>query len=369
LPLALTARLRPLRREKAPFGDERKGNKKMTVTSKKLIASLLLATAFGHAALAAGAAPLPELAVDRTQIAVAGFSSGGYMAVQLHVAYSATFKGAGVIGGGPYNCAEGNRIYAMIRCMANDNSIPVERLVATTRERAGLGQIDPVVHLSNAKVYLFEGARDTVIKRHVFDALLAYYQQFVAPANIAVKRDIAAEHAMVTDDFGNDCAAKALPFISDCDFDLAGALVGHLFGPLQPRNNGAATGTLVEFDQTAFIRGHGMAESGWLYVPQTCGGRAGCRLIVVLHGCKQNAAEIGQKFVRHGGYNRWADSNHLVVLYPQTSAQAPNGCWDWLGYDSDQYTLKAAPQMSAIKAMVDRVAGPGARAAAANRRQ
>ena len=44
---------------------------------------------------------LPALKIDKTQTTVSGLSSGGFMAVQLHVAYSATFaKGAGVVAGG-----------------------------------------------------------------------------------------------------------------------------------------------------------------------------------------------------------------------------------------------------------------------------
>jgi poly(3-hydroxybutyrate) depolymerase len=38
---------------------------------------------------------------------VSGLSSGGYMAVQLHVAFSSFIKGAGIFAGGPYHCAQG----------------------------------------------------------------------------------------------------------------------------------------------------------------------------------------------------------------------------------------------------------------------
>ena len=47
---------------------------------------------------AQAAVPLPQLKIDAGQTSVSGVSSGGYMAVQLHVAYSATFKkGVGVV--------------------------------------------------------------------------------------------------------------------------------------------------------------------------------------------------------------------------------------------------------------------------------
>ena len=78
---------------------------------------------FRHAALAAAAAlaslcltapaeasspALPRL--DITGVYVTGVSSGGFMATQLQVAYSATFDGAGVIAAGPYDCGQGNVI-------------------------------------------------------------------------------------------------------------------------------------------------------------------------------------------------------------------------------------------------------------------
>ncbi len=45
---------------------------------------------FGAGA-ATAAVNLPALKIDKTQTTVSGLSSGGFMAVQLHVAYSATF--------------------------------------------------------------------------------------------------------------------------------------------------------------------------------------------------------------------------------------------------------------------------------------
>ena len=63
--------------------------------------------------LAAGvAAPLPGLGADLSQVSVSGLSSGAFMAAQIATAYSATFKGVGVIAGGPYDALRpipGNR--------------------------------------------------------------------------------------------------------------------------------------------------------------------------------------------------------------------------------------------------------------------
>ena len=75
-------------------------------------------------------------------------------------------------------------------------------------------------------------------------------------------------------------------------------------------------------------------------------------------------------FVRHAGYNRWADANRIIVLYPQTIARYgwggwptnfvfnPNGCWDWWGYTDALYHTHEGPQIRAVKAMLDRLGQP-----------
>ena len=52
-----------------------------------------------------------------SDVTVSGLSSGAFMAVQLHVAYSSIISGAAVYAGGPYWCAMGNLNTAMMDCM------------------------------------------------------------------------------------------------------------------------------------------------------------------------------------------------------------------------------------------------------------
>jgi hypothetical protein len=60
--------------------------------------------------------------------------------------------------------------------------------------------------------------------------------------------------------------------------------------------------------------------------------------------------------------NRWADTNKIIVLYPQTVPSRlppvynPRGCRDWWGYDDPNYAKQSGRQMKAVKAMVDRLA-------------
>ena len=45
---------------------------------------------------------------------------------------------------------------------------------------------------------------------YVVNALFDYYRNFVPAGNIVYKNDIPAGHAMITDDFGGECAVTRL---------------------------------------------------------------------------------------------------------------------------------------------------------------
>jgi poly(3-hydroxybutyrate) depolymerase/chitodextrinase len=319
-------------------------------------------------------ATLPAYDVDPAETSVSGLSSGGYMAVQFGVAYSAALRGAGVVAGGPYFCAQGDQNTATSVCSCTgfqpcspSATTDVPTLIRRTDQNATRGLIDPTANLSNHRVWLFSGRIDSVVLQRVMNDLATYYGNYVPAANIAYKKDLDAEHAMPTDFFGNACTTRGDPYINNCRYDASGALLQWIYGTLQPRNTGAPIGTFVEFDQREFITaGHGMGERGWVYVPQDC--RTGsCRLHVVFHGCRQypeyqyfagtGLTTFGMTYVRNAGYNRWADTNRLVVLYPQaaTAPGNPNGCWDWWGYDDPDYAVKSGRQMAAVKRMIDRI--------------
>ncbi len=80
-----------------------------------------------------------------------------------------------------------------------------------------------------------------------------------------------------------------------------------------------------------------MDTTGLAYVPAACatvGGGGKCRLHVALHGCAQAREAVGDVFASRTGYNGWAETNRIVVLYPQAAATLtnPQGCWDWYGF-------------------------------------
>jgi poly(3-hydroxybutyrate) depolymerase len=307
---------------------------------------------------------LQTLNIDPDQISVSGLSSGGYMAVQMHVAYSGLIMGVGVLAAGPYLCAEGNVLYATTRCLNSGTELlpPASYFRDLTWEEAAAGRIDPIADIAGDRIWIFTGGADEVVLNPVVDRLDEYYKFFTDPTDIVYLRDTIrnAQHAMITEDHGKPCDFKGA-FINDCDFDAAGALLRHIYGSLKPPI-AVRKENLKAFDQLAYSATSSLGDKGYIYVPTDCENKnTRCKLHVAFHGCEQNKDQIGDEYARYAGYNKWAESNDIVVLYPQTGADAVNQCWDWWGYTDPglehNYPTGSGLQMVAVKAMIDQVAG------------
>jgi poly(3-hydroxybutyrate) depolymerase len=333
----------------------------------------LLCTAAVVAALstaADAAVPLPALNVDTSQITVSGLSAGGFMANQLGYAYSATFKGVGVFAGGPYMCA-GHSNYTACMYNATISASMLSTMQADINNWSGSAN-DNKANVAGQKIFMFVGTSDFTVGPNPMNAVQTQYTNNGVPAaNLEYVKRASTAHVFPTDfdSTGNNaCGSSASPYISNCGYDGAKAALTKFYGALNPRNNAPAAANYIEFDQTAFTTNAGVAATGWLYVPASCAAGTVCKLHVALHGCQQGYATIGDKFIKNTGYTRWADTNNIIVLFPQarvdnsshaTSASGslanPNGCWDWIGWYGNNFAQKAGTQQAAIKAMVTRL--------------
>ncbi|WP_420345509.1 hypothetical protein [Pelagibius sp.] len=312
-------------------------------------------------ATAKAADPLPALRLDPAGTTVSGLSSGAYMAVQLHVAHSKSIIGAAVVAGGPYFCAEGQLMTALNRCMQTTSELPdVAALLAQAQSLADAGRIDPLANLAGDRIYLFSGTEDNTVTPPVMAAARDFYRQAgIVDQDIETVTDVAAGHAFIAEGAPVPCAETETPFLNDCGFDQAGDILQHLYGALLPPQP-ADAGRLIVFDQTEFLadpESHGMATGGFAYVPAACATGEDCRLHIAFAGCRQTPEHIGDLYARTAGFNRWAESNRLVVLYPQSSTSPgnPNGCWDWWGYDDSAYHTKSGRQIKTVAAMAARL--------------
>jgi len=307
---------------------------------------------------------LPALHADAKHTSVSGLSAGAYLAVQLQVAYSATIVGAGIVAGGPYDCAAGNAAFVEL-CMGQ---LPffmpgASGFVGTAEAWAIAHEIDALSHLRHRRLYVFSGGADSTVRRAAVDTAVEVFRRLgVDAANIAYVHDIPAGHALIAPDATHGCGATESPFVNRCDvagapYDQAKAILTQIYGTLQPP--AASPPTPVPFDQRPFGSAAAlMADAGRVHVPAACASAgAHCRVHVALHGCMQAEESVGDAFHAGAGFNRWAETNRLIVLYPQVnrSASNPFGCWDWWGYSSVDYARKSAPQMKAIMAMVKRL--------------
>lgn len=337
--------------------------------------------------LAHGATPeqLPALNIDIHETSISGLSSGAFMSVQFQVAYSSIVKGAGVVAGGPYYCSQGDVLRATTLCSCtfdpahqvcsvSPSSTDVPALVGDTQHFAAQGLIDDPTNLAKQRILIVAGAKDQTVPTPVAAQLADYYSQLAVPAaNVSAVRLSNAAHTMPTVAYGDACGMAESPYLGKCQYDAAKAILSWIYGPLKAPPPGKAKGRFVQFDQTpylpknSFLWSNGMDSSGWAYIPAACAKGEACRLHVALHGCKQGQSYLpltpvpggslyyGTTFVRHAGYDTWAENNHLVILYPQAVSipgKNPNGCWDWWGYTGENFATQQGVQLSAIRAMV-----------------
>jgi poly(3-hydroxybutyrate) depolymerase len=333
----------------------------------------LVALAFLSILLACsrGGDALPELGIDVAETSVSGLSAGAYMAGQLQVAHSKQIVGAGIVAGGPYGCAENqansflpaiakNLSQAFEDCL-NGHGIPdATTLVERAKGLAKAGEIDPLADLSKDRIYLFSGGKDRIVVRSVVEAAKRFYLDAGVPKeNVALSTRDDAGHSFLTNDIGNACGLSERPFVTDCDYDQAGAILKRIYGELNAPAE-RPKGKFLVFTQSPYAQGfgNGLSSEGVVYIPEACAGKDGCRLHIALHGCDQNRDQVGTTFIEGSGFARWADTNRLVILFPQVEASVlnPKACWDWWGYTGKNFLTKDALQIAAIWRMVERLA-------------
>jgi poly(3-hydroxybutyrate) depolymerase len=104
-----------------------------------------------------------------------------------------------------------------------------------------------------------------------------------------------------------------------------------------------------------------MADFGYVFYPNEClVDGVSCKVHVVMHGCVQNEQAVFLGLVNYSGFNEYAVTNQLIIVYPQANAVFGKnlaGCWD-VGIQAgsaENYATNEGTQPKAIKAMVDRL--------------
>jgi poly(3-hydroxybutyrate) depolymerase len=341
----------------------------------RLMRAILLCVCVGGAG-ASYAEPLDKYGADANQTSVSGLSSGAFMAAQFDVAWSKHLIGAGIVAGGPFYCAGlfdmvDTATAAQTNCMSplGDTGPKAPEALKAARKFATEKKIDDVSNLKAQRVYVFSGTNDKTVISSVVAQVPEFYKLAGTPeSNIRYQNTIAAGHALITNNSSHAaCNLSQAPYINNCGFAQSQDILAWIYGPLkQPAT--APSGNLLTFDQREFDPNDraSLWPTGFVYVPTACTqADSVCRVHVAFHGCLQSTEKIGDLYARSTGYNEVADTNRIIVLYPQVRSgkRNPLGCWDFWGYTSadsvrPDFYSREAPQIAAVMRMVQRLQEP-----------
>lgn len=201
-----------------------------------------------------------------------------------------------------------------------------EKIIELTKQFESEGKVDPTSNLLNSPTFVWIGKYDTVVGRQVGLSTEEYYSNFVNSSHLRMDHTFPAQHCLPTLDFGEECAKLRPPFIGNCGYDGAGDALQHLYGQLNSPIS-AIDGNLFEFDQTPYNpdpEKSSLSDRGYIYVPSACQDATRvCKLHFSFHGCTQTEQIMGKTWAAHGGYNGWAESNNIVVVYPNAGMTLP----------------------------------------------
>ncbi len=325
---------------------------------------LLLSTAFSAQAntyywdfpFVAKSIQLPALSLDPKEITVSGLSSGAFMAVQLGVAYSAVFQGVGVVAGGIYGCSEGQEKTAKELCMKDPDKITVDKYIDYTLNNFKNNLVDDPRNIKKQKVFILAGIEDKTILPAASQKLEEFYRKL--GNRPTTEYSLKMGHGFPSEKGKISCEDTKFPWINKCGYDGAKNILETFYGHLNSPADKLSS-EILAFDQTEFgTKDSIMLDYGYVYIPKSCRQKSGhCRLHVALHGCMQGPSVAKTDFAELAGYNDWAETNQIVVLYPSAKMGIgnPSGCWDWFGYSGPDYDTKTAKQMIAIVKMIDRL--------------
>lgn len=294
------------------------------------------------------------LQVSAVEFSVSGFSSGAFMAMQLHLAHSQLISGIGMVAGGPYHCSKST--FPKSACTKFPLLINTTELIEYAKSQEILKNIDALSNIKNSKIFLQSGTKDTIVHQGASKKVQEFYNKL--GGELKAIYDIPSHHTFLTDSYGNPCWFYGKPYISDCGFDTAGEILSHIYGKLNARTVPFEE-NLLEFSQVTFGSDQaGMSDTGYIYVPSICKLKNLCRIHIFLHGCGMNSDYISDALTRHSGYNSWAESNNIIIIYPQAARHHPlnpGACWDALGGQDSSFSIKSGLQVNLIYKMSQNV--------------
>lgn len=102
-----------------------------------------------------GNGTLLAMGANPSETTISGFSSGGYMASQMVVAYSCQIKAAGIFAGGPPGCFESGFSDPLEKCCRGSSELDISAVESTIEKAAQhSSRVDPTSNLHGKPIWL-----------------------------------------------------------------------------------------------------------------------------------------------------------------------------------------------------------------------
>lgn len=284
---------------------------------------------------------------------ISGISSGGFMAAQMGVIYSADVEAVGIVAAGFYNCAGdhyqqslnlafklGKGYRAFYETEVNDVELiqghmnesialsprnPIYQSVQICMKKPAKSEIDlkiiadlqsknliaPTENIKNQKVFLYQGGLDHVVNPEILGKNIEFYEKMNVPQeNIKVLENPKGAHTFPTDKKDlNSCSSQGIPYISSCGLDLAGEILKQALGKETLVRNSEEAEPVLFIVKQSIDEKHptSVADYGYMATPPYClENPEQCKVHVALHGCEmsdsfdQDFDESYQKYAKLG---------------------------------------------------------------------
>ena len=134
----------------------------------------------------------------------------------------------------PYYCSQGN-VDTALACLETPETIDLELIYTETAAAVASLTIDDTINLKNDNIYLFSGMNDTVVPTLAVQKSFDFYTHYMSKENgITFIDNINVVHAWVTDFYGGPCSDFGKPYIVNCNYDMAGAILNTMYSNVQP---------------------------------------------------------------------------------------------------------------------------------------
>ena len=237
-----------------------------------------------------------------------------------------------------------NLTKAINGCMLNalqSFGVPNPEQLAEARRATSrsVGRIDPVADVKDDRIYLFSGKDDHTVVPAIVGSARRFYEALGVPADhILYVADIPAGHALRHRGQGPGVRLhrqalhrrlRLRPGRGAAGADLRDVEAARRCS--RPAPSSCSTSARSH----ASSSNHGLSDDGHRLraaarAPRSAA--AACTSPSTAAGRTARSSATPSRAIR--AIARWADTNTLIVLFPQTATTPlnPQGCWDWWGY-------------------------------------